>query len=70
MNKSKIIIAIAAILFAAFLTLGVTTLSLEAELDDSASTENPGKWASVCCGAVCPNGLDHCIGSGTFKCCK
>lgn len=29
-----------------------------------------GKWEDVCCGATCPGGIDYCLGTGTFVCCK
>jgi hypothetical protein len=28
-----------------------------------------GVWSQVCCGAGC-GGMDYCIGSGSYTCCK
>jgi hypothetical protein len=29
-----------------------------------------GRWAQVCCGSMCHDGMDYCMGTGSLTCCK
>lgn len=42
---------------------GIAALSLRAN-----TGAGDGNWANVCCGASC--GVDYCLGSGSYTCCK
>lgn len=71
MNKSKLFIGVLALFFVIVITMSVFTLSLNA---GGGLPEEPGggtgKWADVCCGPMCPGGIDYCIGTGSYICCK
>ncbi len=67
MKKLKALLLI--ILFVFVTVTAVTTLSLDA-IPDPNPKDAEGKWAMVCCGSDCKNGIDYCVGDGSYKCCK
>lgn len=68
MKKQKMFLAALTLLFVIVVFAVVTTLSLNAI--DTSHTTASGRWATVCCGKICPGGEDICHGDGTYSCCK
>lgn len=68
MEKIKIIFTVLIVLFCLTVLSTVFVLSVNAERDPLPSPI--GQWGDVCCGSACPNGVDYCVGNGTYVCCK
>jgi len=77
--KKQILTGIGALTFMVVMTLnvqlvqnsvvenaGIATLS---SIQLEAQAQGEGNWDEVCCGDLCSGG-DHCLGTGTYVCCK
>lgn len=63
--KKKLLLGIAIIFYVvlAFTAVGALIFT-------PASLESAGRWEKVCCGLGCAGGVDYCLGSGSYTCCK
>ena len=70
MKKTRVVVMLS-IFFCLIVFASVLTLSVNAT-DDGFPAPDPdgGKWAWVCCGSMCAGGVDYCVGSGSYTCCK
>lgn len=63
MKSNEFFIAGLAVLFAIIVSIAVTTLSLNAGTPTTTTTTAIVRWATVCCGSICPGGEDICHGN-------
>jgi hypothetical protein len=73
MKRKNILFGVLVLLFALIAVTGVATLTMSAAEGGGGPSTDPytgGSWEFVCCGSACDGGVDYCVGSGSYTCCK
>lgn len=71
LKKSKVFVALLVVFFSVVVLGSIAALSLNAAVFlDPLPGADAGRWAQVCCGSLCSGGMDYCMGTGSYTCCK